>query len=74
MVRQLLQTLTVVIATAVVAGSSVVHGGADGKRLDLYFIDVEGGAATLIAAAVFTRRLPVLRGKVREFWDARQAA
>jgi MFS family permease len=32
-----------------------------------------GGAATLIAAAVFTRRLPVLRGKVREFWDARQA-
>lgn len=33
-----------------------------------------GGAATLVAAAVFTRRLPVLRGKVREFWDARQAA
>ena len=32
-----------------------------------------GGAATLVAAAVFTRRLPVLRGKVREFWDARQA-
>ena len=32
-----------------------------------------GGAATLLASAVFTRRLPVLRGKVREFWDARQA-
>ena len=32
-----------------------------------------GGAATLVASAVFTRRLPVLRGKVREFWDARQA-
>ena len=32
-----------------------------------------GGAATLLASAAFTRRLPVLRGKVREFWDARQA-
>ena len=32
-----------------------------------------GGAATLLASAVFTRKLPVLRGKVREFWDARQA-
>ena len=32
-----------------------------------------GGGATLVAAAAFTRRLPVLRGKVREFWDARQA-
>ena len=32
-----------------------------------------GGGATLIASAVFTRRLPELRGKVREFWDARQA-
>lgn len=32
-----------------------------------------GGAATVLASAVFTRRLPVLRGKVREFWDARQA-
>ena len=32
-----------------------------------------GGAATLLASAVFTRRLPVMRGKVREFWDARQA-
>ena len=32
-----------------------------------------GGVATLVASALFTRRLPVLRGKVREFWDARQA-
>ena len=32
-----------------------------------------GGCATLVASAAFTRRLPALRGKVREFWDARQA-
>jgi MFS family permease len=32
-----------------------------------------GGGATVIASLVFTRRLPELRGKVREFWDARQA-
>ena len=32
-----------------------------------------GGVATLVFAAIFTRRLPVLRGKVREYWDARQA-
>lgn len=32
-----------------------------------------GGVATVIASGLFTRRLPVLRGKVREFWDARQA-
>lgn len=32
-----------------------------------------GGGATLLAAALFTRSLPELRGKVREFWDARQA-
>jgi len=31
-----------------------------------------GGCATLVASAAFTRRLPALRGKVREFWDARQ--
>lgn len=35
---------------------------------------VFGGVATLLVSAVFTRKLPVLRGKVREFWDARQVA
>lgn len=33
-----------------------------------------GGVATLIASALFTRKLPVLKGKVREYWDARHTA
>jgi len=43
-----LSTLIIALATASTIGSPTVYAGADDKRLDLYFIDVEGGAATLI--------------------------
>lgn len=35
---------------------------------------VLGGVLSLVAAATFTRKLPVLRGRVREYWDARHTA
>jgi competence protein ComEC len=36
------------LSLALLAGASVAHAGAADKRLDIYWIDVEGGAATLI--------------------------
>lgn len=48
MIRTCGLSLLFVVAAAVVFGPSRAEAGAADKRLDLYFIDVEGGAATLI--------------------------
>jgi len=51
-----------------------LYAGWMAERIGAPATVVIGGIATLVGAALFTRRLPVLRGKVREFWDARTAA
>jgi competence protein ComEC len=48
MIRASCQSLLLVLAAAVVFSPSRADAGSADKRLDLYFIDVEGGAATLI--------------------------
>jgi beta-lactamase superfamily II metal-dependent hydrolase len=48
MLRALSQSLLLIVAVASAFSPGRVDGGAGDKRLDIYFIDVEGGAATLI--------------------------
>lgn len=46
--RAFVRFLLLIVAAGVATGSSHIQAGSDDQRLDLYFIDVEGGAATLI--------------------------
>ncbi|MBL8848745.1 MAG: MBL fold metallo-hydrolase, partial [Planctomycetaceae bacterium] len=48
MIRAACQSLLLCVAAAAVFGASRADAGAADKRLDIYFIDVEGGAATLL--------------------------
>lgn len=48
MFRACCQSLLLILAAAIVFSPQHVKGGAADERLDIYFIDVEGGAATLI--------------------------
>lgn len=44
--------LAVIICLGTTSGAQTIHAGVDDGRLDIYFIDVEGGAATLIVTPV----------------------
>lgn len=48
MLRACCQSLLLIVAVAVLLNPEHVQGGAADDRLDIYFIDVEGGASTLI--------------------------